>query len=459
MHTWAVFIFALVVSDATMNTWLNQSVNSLARTVHTVRDAWRFAMRPPAGQIITPDPHVDLLDFLTDGMTLTQLRSRINGALSGQLGDGMKLFAEMERKDTRLKSVAATRRMALTNLEWEVVSAAEMQDEIADAELADQAAAHIRKSFANLECFDEALEHLATGIGPNLAVLEMVWEGMKLIDLVEVNGSRLNMEPLEPGVVRIIQRGDHKGVVAELPKFVVHMPHGRTLYPFEKSLSAPQATLWLTKALAFADWKTFCEIFGMPVRIGTYRGSATTDEKKELADMLANMGSKAWGAFSEGVNLQLIESSHRGTSPHKDFMEVLNRETTILWLGGHLTTDTTGGTGTLAAASVQNEVREDIRDDDIRRESRTIRRQIIAPMIAFHFPGQKVPLPYFRRIKPEVVDRVQEAQLMAAAQTMGVRVTKKHAHDRLGIPEPDEKDEILKPSLDAFGEGLNEGVS
>ena len=459
MHSWAVLVFVWMVSAVTMNSWLNQSVNSLARTVHTVRDAWRFAMRPPAGRIITPDPHVDLLDFITDGLKLSQLRSRINSALGGELGEGRKLFAEMERKDTRLKSVAATRRMALTNLEWEVVSAAEVQEKIEDAQLAEEAAARIRESFGNLECFDEALEHLATGIGPNLAVLETVWEGMSLVDLSEVDGARLRMEPPEPGVVRIITRNDRKGIVAELPKFVVHMPHGRDLYPFRKSLSAPQSLIWLTKALAFADWKMFCTIFGMPTRIGTYRPGATTDEKKEMADMLANMGSKAWGAFSEGVNLQLVESSQRGTSPHKDFIEFCSRETSILWLGGHLTTDTTGGTGTLAAASVHNEVREDIRNDDIRRESRTIRRQIIAPMIAFAFPGKQVPLPHFRRIKPEVVDRVQEAQLMAAAQTIGVSVTKKHAHDRLGIPEPEPKDEILTPSLDAFGEGLNEGVS
>jgi len=37
----------------------------------------------------------------------------------------------------------------------------------------------------------------------------------------------------------------------------------------------------------------FCKVFGMPVRVGTYRNTASADEKTQLIDMLKNLGSKA----------------------------------------------------------------------------------------------------------------------------------------------------------------------
>ena len=196
----------------------------------------------------------------------------------------------------------------------------------------------------------------------------------------------------------------------------------------------------------------------MPVRIGRYRQGATSDEKNEMHKMLDGMGSRAWALVSEAVDLTLVESNQRGTAPYEALMAWADRAKAKLYLGGNLTTDNTGATGSLAAASVQDEVRADLRDDDIKREGQTIRQQVIAPMVAFEF-RRPVPLPYFRRIKPEVIDRVREAGLFLQAQRAGLRVPKQHAYKTLGIPEPAADESVLTPSLDAFGDGLTEGAS
>ena len=99
------------------------------------------------------------------------------------------------------------------------------------------------------------------------------------------------------------------------PKFVVHMPDSVSGSPLAKSLSEAQAWIWLMKKLALFAWATFCEIFGMPVRVGKHRPGATVEEKKNLADMLKNLGTSGWAMFSEGTGFEFAESSQRGNAP------------------------------------------------------------------------------------------------------------------------------------------------
>ena len=54
--------------------------------------------------------------------------------------------------------------------------------------------------------------------------------------------------------------------------------------------------------------------------------------------------------------------------------------------------------------------------------------------------------------------RLQEADVIAKGQQVGITVGEDWARERLGIPKPEEDEAVLQPSLDAFGEGLNEEI-
>lgn len=439
---------------------------TLRQIVNRTRAAARaFVGKPPSGRIVEFDPNLDTLRTgLTIGLTPKRLASVIKAGDDGSnLTEALSLFDEMERSDPRFFSVASTRRLALTGLDWEVVSAAAIHPNIEDKNLADEAATLAHEKLDRIDGFSCALEHLATAIGPNLAVLESIWESLELVEINPVPHWRLTLDLRKSTDIRIITAEERLGMPAEPPKFVVHIPNAKSGSPIASSIARAQALLWLIKRLALADWATFVELFGMPVRIGTYRINTTSADKKNLMDMMKNLGSSAYAAISEAVKIEFIESSQRSIAPYEALMNFCTRETGILWLGGNLTSDTTGGTGTFAAAEVQDRVREDIRDDDIKREGRTVRDQIIRPIVALAFPGRDVPLPYFRRIKPETVDRIKEGELMFKAQQIGMDVPESWARDRLGIPKPKtdengQREAVLEGSLDAFAEGLNEGV-
>ncbi len=443
---------------------VTRSIGALRGAWDYASGPWRYGTRAPAGRVILPSKQLDCdAGAISDGLNFTQLKSLLRSADDGNLAQGLQLFQEMERKDPTLCSVANTRRTALTGLEYEIVSAAEVQETGDRAELADEAAGYVRERLCKVDTFEEFLEHLSTGIGTNLAVAELVWDRCELAAAVDVPSSRLIMDQQVPGQINVITEDDRMGVPAASPKFVIHSPHSACGHPLARSIFRAQAFVFLIKLLAIADWTRFCEVFGMPVRWGTYRSGATTEEKRELVAMMENLGSSAWGVFSEGVQLEMKESSQRGTAPYKDMIEFCERLQAKVWLGGHLTSDTTGGTGTFAAASVHNEVRENLRDDDIRREARTIRRQVLAPMCAFKF-ARDVPVPFFRRVRPEIVDRIKEATLFTQSQQAGVVIPRAYAYNRLGIPEPkrDERgnlaEPVITPSIEAESDMLMEGI-
>ena len=442
-----------------MTNFLTNSVTAMGRAYVTMRHAWQSVTVPTPGRIVLPDSQLDAYrDTVSDWLDFSRLRSLLRSTDSGDLANGLALFHEMEQKDGTVKSVASTRRRALTGLEYEIVSAADVED-LTERRLADEAADYVRQEFRKIKNLKQGLKGLARAIGDNLAVAELIWEGSHIVQINEVPYWRLTGDPQLPGVVKIITREERMGIPTtnQPEKWVVHTPEPACGFPLAESLAWATAFIYLASQLAVADWITFCEIFGMPIRVARYQPQATTAEKRELATWMKNLGSKAWGIFSQAVNLEIVETSQRGTAPFKDLLDWAERMKAKIWLGGHLTADTSGGTGTYAAAAVQDEVREDLRDDDIEAEGATVREQIIEPMVRFRFWRDDVRLPFFRRKKPEVIDRLQEADLFGKAQMAGLRIGEDYAYDRLGIQKPEKDEAVLTPSLDAFGAGLQEG--
>lgn len=64
----------------------------------------------------------------------------------------------------------------------------------------------------------------------------------------------------------------------------------------------------IPKKYALAFWDTFAEMFGIPIRIAK-TSSRDEDERSKMANMMENMGAKAWGVFDESTDIELVESS------------------------------------------------------------------------------------------------------------------------------------------------------
>jgi len=401
---------------------------------------------PKPGRFIEPRPQDALRDYPAANLTPSRLIAILREADSGSLSAAMQLFEEMEEKDAHLFSVANTRRLALTGLEWQIVSAADVHEGL-DAAAAADAAAWCRQVLVSLEEFDEVLQHLSLAVGRNIALAEIVWDVSqghhRPVSIVPIDFTRILFDELDR--IRILTQDEPRDGIAPVPfKFIVHTPHSVSGHPQRGGLLRVSAMVYLAKNLALKDWMIFSELFGMPVRVARYDASATPDEKRELLRMLETLGTHATAIFSRGVELQLLEAN-RGTSgpPYERFIEFLNREMSKAWLGQTLTTDTAGQRAALATSQVHELVRQDILTDDVRREGRTIRRDLLTPLTRLRF-GPDAPVPYFRRktAKPRDPNRLAE-MLSVAVNELGLSVPAGWAHDSMGIPRSPDRVDVV----------------
>ena len=421
--------------------------------------------KPSRGQVVSYDPQRDWSRrYLADGLTPVKAAALLKAADAGDLAAMVELSEEIEERDAHLASVAATRRLALTRLPWKITSAAESEDDPADQAQpnpgqpglgqpglgqADQAATYCRRVLGKMEAFPEALEHLATAIGPHLAVCELEWNwkdpASPLVGVWPVQSNRLTVDYQRGKGIRVLTDTERtQGIEAELGKFVVHVPNARAGFPARGALLRPALLLYLVKAFGVKDWAVYCEVFGMPVRVAKYGPQATADDKREALDMLRLLGSDAVGIFSDAMQLDLVETPNRASAPYESIVSWAERQQSKLFLGQTLTTDTTGATGTYAAAKVHDNVRRDLLESDIQKEARTIRSQLLAPLVRWRF-GPQVPTPYFKRELADPVNYKLEAEVaQIVTQGVGLPLAKKELYERLGYRIPDEGEAVVE---------------
>lgn len=423
----------------------------LKRLVNSVSSA--ASRKPLPGAILRPRREDMWRDYPADGLTPQRMAALFKQADAGDLPAQMALFEQMEEKDAHLFCVANTRRLAVTGLSWEIVSAAQMpgwgaaRNITRDRGLADAAAAYCDAALREAKGFEESLVHLSHAVGRNVGVVELIWEatagGIRLAEFAPVDASRLVLGDFDD--VRILTReAGHEGMALPPDKFVVHMPHAVSGHPARGGLLRATALAYLGKRFAIKDWLIFAEVFGMPVRIARYGPTATPEEKRELLEMLKQLGADATGIFSKAVELEIIQSRSPGeVNLYENLCLYFDREMSKAWLGQTLTTDTARMLASAGAAKVHDQVRRDLRDDDLRKEAQTLRRDLLGPMARLQF-GPNVPVPYFRRVldprfDPEKLSRV----LDVAVNQLGARVPARRVHAALGIPEAREGEAVL----------------
>jgi len=422
----------------------------------------RPVQSPKPGMLLRRRKEDTLRDYPADGLTPERLVSVLREADGGLLSAQMALFEQMEEKDAHLFSVANTRRLAVTGLPWEIISAADVPSWGAGRRAphqggaADEAAAYCEELLRDLDGFEEALAHLSLAMGRNIALVELVWEatpsGLRLAEVVPVDFARLVLGELDE-VRMLTDESQYEGI--ELPdnKFIVHTPHVISGHPSRGGLLRVTALAYLAKHFALKDWLIYAEVFGMPVRIARYAPNATPEEKRELLEMLSQLGADATGIFSKAVEVEILHTRQPGeTNLHENLCLYCDRELSKAWLGQTLTTETIRTRASAGVAVVHDRVRRDVRDDDLRKEAHTMRRDLLTPLTRFAF-GPDVPVPYFRRVPDQTLDPSQLGGVLdVAVNRLGARVPTRWAHTALGLPQAN-GDEAVLP-----GEGTGAAV-
>jgi len=418
-------------------------------------NAFRSTIKGPPrpGEVIEFSRDTDeVADLIIGDITPQRAKSVLQTAAHGDPAEQYELFDTMLESDGHLESVWGTRLRGLTGLDWELVPANEVgKSPRIDEQLAQDAQAYCAEVIGEIEGWEEGLCHLAEAIGRCTSVLEPIWDrtpdGPRPVAIKTIPFTALRLDPSDRRRLRISTSDNYQGVAIDefAPgQFIVHTPVSRGGNRFRGGLLRGAVLGFMVKRFGRKWWFTCLELFGMPFTIGKYPTDGTGDAtvKNQMLTMIRDMGVSRGGVFPVGSEIELVELQHRGQWPHERMVKYVDAEYSKEFLGQTLTTEIGETGGSNAAAQTHDEVREDLRDDDIRREGATIRSQLLVPLVVYKFGEEaRGAAPFFRRVVEEARDLKVMGDLAAlAVNQLGASVPARFVPDELGIPITDDVD-------------------
>ncbi|MFD1894895.1 DUF935 domain-containing protein [Ottowia beijingensis] len=393
----------------------------------------------------------------TRGLTPSRLATILDAAEQGELTAQFELFEDMEEKDGHIASEMNKRRRACI-LEWEVVPP---QKSPTPAEA--KAAAQLDELLQEIPDFEDVLFDVTDAIGKGFACLEIEWHRVERFWLPKTITHR-------PQSWFVLHRGYRQELRLRTHQHVDGVP-GQALQPFgwlthvhkaksgylERSALFRQLVwTYLFKNYSVGDLAEFLEIYGIPLRVGRYPTSASEAEKLTLLRALAAIGHNAAGIIPEGM---MMEFHNAATGDPKAFELMINwceRNQSKVILGATLTSGADGKSSTHALGKIHDEVRKDLRDADVRQLNTTLTRDLVYAVAALNGLAPEGPRrsPQFQLNAQETEDLTAYSEALPKLVSIGVQPTVKWAHEKLGIPMPQDGEPVLQQPAQPMPFGL-----
>jgi len=388
-------------------------------------------------------------EYPSGGLTPQKLATIFKEADIGDVARQAELFEEMEEKDAHLFSEMQTRKNAVHGLDYEITP---WSESAGDKQIRD----FVADCVFNLESFDDALLDLLDAIGKGYSLAELHWDmssGKALINHLTwihakkaVFYERGAADPWRRSfeVPRILTEAEPVHG-EEMPPFklVYHRYKARSGYDTRAGVMRVCAWMYLFKNYSLKDWVAFAEVYGMPLRLGRYEVGATPEDKAALIAAIRSLGSDAAGVISKNTEIEFVETiKNAGTNNvYETLANFCDKQMSKAILGQTATTE--GTPGKLGNEDAQDKVRQDLIIADAESLAKTIRFQIIRPLVGYNYGWDK-PLPWFnlRYERPEDLEMLMN--VYKGASEIGQPISQEHVSERFKIPLPAKGETVLK---------------
>jgi phage gp29-like protein len=377
--------------------------------------------------------------YPSNGLTPVRLAQIFREADSGEVLRQMELFEEMEEKDPHLFSQLQTRKNAVTGLDYEIIS---FSDEETDKNIAE----FVKQEIESLENFEDVLIDLLDAIGKGIAFSEIIWtydDGKVTIDDIKWRHQKKFFWD-ENDKLKVMTKENPSGIELPENKFIIHRYKARSGHPSRAGVLRVLAWMYLFKNYDIKDWVSFCEVFGMPLRLGKYNPSASNEDKAALMRALVQIGTDAAGIIPDGTEITFTESS-KSTSInlYESLARFCDEQMSKAVLGQTLTSD--AGGGSYAQSKTHNEVRHDLTVADCKAIAATLRRDLIRPLVIYNF-GEDKRIPYIRFDCEEAEDQNETADIYDKLIGWGLKISTAHLYKKFSIPKPEDNEEVVAPA-------------
>ncbi len=377
--------------------------------------------------------------YPSDGLTPVKLARIFKEADAGDPFRQMELFEEMEGKDTHLFSQLQTRKLAVTGLDWEVQP---FSQDGTDQEIA----AFVEEQLKELDGFSDNLMDILDAIGKGISFQEIEWEyrdGHVVVGNIEyVHQKKFYYDTLTDALM-LRTEAFPGGIPLPENKFIVHRYKARSGHPSRYGVLRVVAWMYLFKNYDLKDWVSFCEVYGMPLRLGTYDATASEKDKAALMDAVVKMGADAAGIVPSGTDIKFIESNKQSSVDiYERLARFCDEQMSKAIVGQTLTSDSGGS---YAQSKTHNDVRQDLTEADCKAVMETVRRDLIRPLVEFNF-GVQAHVPYFVLNATDTDDLKETAEIVNTLAAAGLEIPKSWLYKKFNIPAPEDGEETIGPS-------------
>lgn len=384
---------------------------------------------------------------MLDGLTPARLAAILRNADNGDLMSQHRLFADMEERDTHLLAEIGKRKLALLNLDWDIVPPR-------DASAAEKkTAAWVKDVLTDAaDPFEDLLIACMDGVGHGFAATELEWrkEGGELLPAFHPRPQEWFRLSIDRREMRL-RDGTAEGAVLTSFGWVFHT-HGKAKTGYLGRMGLHRALIWpfLYKAYAIGDFAEFLETYGLPIIVGKYFAGASADEKASLMRAVTALGHDARAIMPADMSLEVqkITAGGSGGGTHLEMVSWADKAQSKAILGATLTSQADGKSSTNALGKVHEEVRRDLQKADGRQVAGTLTRDLIYPLIALNLGGvdglRRCPRLVFDTSEPDDLTAFSEA-LPKLSPLFDIPVS--WAQERLRIPAPQDGEAVLRPPV------------
>lgn len=379
--------------------------------------------------------------YPSNGLNPRRLARIFREADQGDVMSQMELFEEMEEKDTHIFSQLQTRKLAVTGLDW-TIQPAGITD--TDRDIADFVEGKIKK----IPRLREVMLDILDAVGKGISISEIDWEpdgnGNFYIAGIEWVHPKKLFWDYETDEMKIRTMEYPSGISLPDNKFVVHRYKAKSGHPSRAGLLRIAAWMYLFKNYDIKDWVAFCEVYGMPLRLGKYNAAASREDKAALAEAIINLGADAAGIVPDNTSIEFIESNKTTSADiYERLARYCDEQTSKAIVGQTLTADSGGGS--YAQGKVHADVRHDLTVADAQALAETINECIVRPLVLYNF-GSNVDCPTFQFDCKDPEDLKETVEIYRTlACDMGLKIPEEHIYKKFAIPKPEEGEKVLEP--------------
>jgi phage gp29-like protein len=385
------------------------------------------------GSILSPHR-----ESVADTLTPARLATVMKAADRGDIKAYLTLAEEMEEREPHYASVLGTRKLGVSGAVPTVISPSDSPDDLAISDDLEQLVAQPE--------FEGLVLDLMDGVAKGFSMVEIIWHrDLKhwtpiRYEFREQRHFQFDKDTLKTPLLRT--EANYEGVPLQPFKWIPHFPKLRSGIPIRTGLARTIAVTYAAKRWTVADWLSFLDIYGIPIRIGRYPAHLQ-EQKSELLKAVRRIGADAAAVIPEEMKVELIESKvgGGGTTLFQQSAEYWDKQTSKVVLGQTMSSD---DGSSLAQAKTHERVRFDIRDADSRSVAATIARFLFKPYTILNYGIRD----QYHGLKLNTQKPEDTAMLMDATTkyvNLGGKVQSSEVRDRLGLAEPEEGAELLQP--------------